>query len=258
LPVAGVGTSEEVVLIDFSQSLDRGKRYVVDLVAEDSDGNTVSVLAPFLGMNDEPPSLAISEIRTEYSKPKVEFIELFVRAAGNLGGLGVVTATSGFADPVFVFPPVKVEPGEYIVVHLRSLEEGAVDETGATDASSGTEASPSARDFWVSGTGKRLRKTDVAAIIGTDGTFLDGVAFSESAGGEWKSEELRAAAASLAERGAWTGDAASSAGCTATRTLCRDAAFTDRNSKEDWRVTASGGATPGAVNAETAYAPKKR
>lgn len=258
LPVSATSSEDSAIRIDFAKALETGRRYVMDLTASDADGNTVTVLAPFFGRNGHPPALVVNEVRTEYSKPKAEFVELHVREAGNLGGLGIATATSGFFEPVFVFPPVEVAAGEHVVVHLRSLEEGLVQETGGIGASSGTEASPAARDFWVPGTEKRIRKTDVVAVVGTDGAPLDGVAFSETPEAGWETEPLRAAAEFLSEKGAWKGGAVSSAGCTATRTLGRDASSSDGDTKEDWRVVATGGATPGSVNAETSYSPKKK
>jgi hypothetical protein len=151
-----------------------------------------------------------------------------------------------------------VSAGEYIVVHLRSQEEGVVDETGALDSSPGTDSSPRARDFWVPGAEKRIRKTDVVVVSGTDGNPLDGVVFSETPEEDWTTDELRAAADFLIGKGAWKGEPASSVGSTASRTLGRNAASDDRDSKEDWRITGTGGATPGSVNKETTYAPKKR
>lgn len=258
VPVAASGDGTAEVTIDFSRPLECGRRYVMDLTAEDADGNTVTVLAPFIGRNDHPARLVINEIRTEYAKPKVEYIELFVKEAGQLGGLSVVTTASGFAEPVLVFPPLDVASGEYVVVHLRSIEEGLVDETGAVDASGGTDSSPSARDFWVGGAEKRIHKTDVVAVLDTEGDPLDGAAFTETPGSDWKNEELSSAAAFLAEKGAWPGEPASSLGCTTTRTLGRSALSIDTDSKADWKVTATGGASPGSVNSETAYAPNRK
>ena len=225
LPVSATSDGASEVLIDFTQALEPGRRYIMDITAEDPDGNTITVLSPFIGRNDRPPKLVVNEIRTEYSKPKVEYIELFVKGAGQLGGLSVVSTAAGFSEPILVFPPVEVSSGDFIVVHLRSIEDGLVDEIGALDASSGTEASPTARDFWAPGAEKRVRKTDVVAVLDTDGNPLDGVAFTETPGTDWKNEELRTAADFLVGKGAWSGDAALSVGCTATRTLGRKRAL---------------------------------
>ncbi|MFA6507384.1 MAG: hypothetical protein WCT14_14895, partial [Treponemataceae bacterium] len=193
IPVTATSDGASEVLIDFSKTLEPGRRYMMDLTAEDSEGNTVTVLAPFIGRNDHPPRLVVNEIRTEYSKPKVEYVELFVKEAGQLGGLALVTTAAGFSEPVLIFPPLEVRADDYVVIHLRSIEEGLIDETGALDASTGTDSSPTARDFWVSGAEKRIHKTDVVALLDTDGNPLDGVAFTETPGTDWKSEDLRKA-----------------------------------------------------------------
>lgn len=255
LPVQAAGDGAAEVSIDFARAAECGRRYVLDIEAEDADGNTVTALAPFLGRNDDPPAVLINEIRTEYSKPKAEFVELRALEAGNLGGLSLATTVAGFGAPVFTFPPLAVAAGEFVVVHLRSAEEGLADETGALDASSGTDSSPAARDFWVPGNEKRVRKTDVVALLDTEGEPLDGVAFTETPGIEWKNEALREAAAFLSLRGAWTGEAASSVGSAATRTLCRGPGAADSGAARDWRIVATGGASPGAPNAATVYVP---
>jgi hypothetical protein len=258
VPVAHTQDGAATVRIVFSRSLDAGRRYVVDLAAADSDGNTISVLAPFIGHNGNPPVLVINEIRTEYSKPKVEFVEFYVSGSGNIGGLSLVSATVGFSEPVFTFPPLKVSAGDFIVVHLRSPDEGVMDELAAVDQSPGTDASPTARDFWVPGTAKRIRKTDVVAVLGTDGKPLDGIMFSEAPDQEWKTEELRSAADILLRSNAWVGPPASSVGCTTTRTLCRETGSFDSDTRNDWKVVGTGGATPGSANKDSVYAPSKK
>lgn len=267
-PVANAAVSDGAaeVAVSFPGPLAAGAPYVVDLVAEDADGNTLSVLAPFRGRNDSPPRLLINEVRTEYSKPKAEFIELVVLGGGQLGGLAVVSSILGPGTPLFVFPPALVEEGELVVLHLRTLEEGCVDETGDSASSAGTEALPTARDFWVSGAEKRIRKTDGIAVLDCDGAPLDCVLLSENAEGAWKNDEVGAFAAFLAERGAWLGasgalvpaDAAPSAALTATRTLCRNAASDDSNAAGDWKTVATGKATPGGINSEVGYAAKRK
>jgi len=253
LPVAGLSDGGEVALVSFAGPVVAGLRYVVDCVAEDAEGNSVSVLAPFYGRNDDPPRLLINEVRTEYSKPKVEFVELLVLESGELGGLSIATSAAGFGEPVFVFPPCRVSAGEFVVLHLRSIEEGLVDETGSLDASSGTEASPAARDFWVPGAEKRVRKTDMVALLDTQGEALDAVAFSETPGSEWKTDDLKACAAFLERSRAWIGEPVASAASTTTRTIGRKQSAEDGGGKADWAIAATGGASPGAANSEKYY-----
>jgi len=262
------------LIVTVKDPLPEGSPIMADLLVADEKGNTLSVLTPFRARNDRLPSLHITEIRTEYSKPKVEFIEIFTTSAGNLGALSVITALNGIDRPIYEFPPIEVAQGEYIVLHLRTLEDACVDElTGDVSRSAGIDASPLARDLWMSGSEERLRKTDGVALLDQDGTVLDAVLFSEYTTGDWLKNELATCSSFLAGASAWTKkdgqsgpvqpqDALGSAATTTTRTICRDELVQDSNRAGDWYVTVTGGATPGLPNrterySETAKAIKK-
>jgi hypothetical protein len=259
------GTSIGVTL---KGSMGVGERFTADILVEDSNGNTLGVLVPFRSRNNRVPRLLITELRTEYANPKAEFIELKTLEAGNLGALRVFIAGNGLRDPVYEFPPTEVAAGEYLVLHLRSPETGIQDETGTNrDLSGGTEASPDARDFWVPGSVKRLRKTDAVLIMNQDNAILDGVLLSENPTPAWTKEDLTKAAELLAAQGAWINaadgktkilspaDAVSAKGTTATRTICRNEATTDNNNAADWYITASSKASPGKPNNPERYQP---
>lgn len=253
------------LMVTVKAPLPEGSRIMADLLVADEKGNTLSVLTPFCSRNNRMPGLCITEIRTEYSKPKVEFIELFTTSAGNLGALSVITALNGTDKPLYEFPPIEVAQGEYIVLHLRTVEEGCVDElTGDLGRSAGTDASPLARDIWISGSEERLRKTDGVALLDQDGAVLDAVLFSEYTTGDWQKNELARFSSFLAGTSAWSKiegqggpilpqDASGSAATTTTRTICRDEAVPDSNSARDWYVTVTSGATPGLPNRTERY-----
>lgn len=261
-----VSVDGNTVVATFPSKLEEGGRYVADILVEDPEGNTLSVLTPFRGRNNRMPCLRITELRTEYAKPKVEFIELHLESSGQLGGMRLVSSAQGFASTLFEFPRAEAASGEYVVVHLRKIEDGCIDETIALDASAGTDSSPTARDFWIDGSEKRARKTDALALLDQDGGVLDALLVSETEEGEWKSEELIASAAYLRDRGAWKtagggpGDllpasAASSLGTTATRTICRSEPDADTDTSADWYVTSTSCATPGRANNPKRYVP---
>jgi hypothetical protein len=259
------GTAVDVTL---KGSMGAGEKFTADILVEDSNGNTLGVLIPFRSRNNRIPRLLITELRTEYANPKAEFVELKTLEAGNLGALRVFIAGTGMKDPVYEFPPAEVAAGEYIVLHLRSPETGAVDETGADRSiSGGTEALPDARDFWVPESIKRLRKTDVVLIMDQDGAILDGALLSENPTPTWAKEDLEKASGLLAIQGAWVSasggktktlspaDAISTKGTTATRTICRDEKAADSNSAADWYITATSKASPGKPNSTERYQP---
>jgi hypothetical protein len=259
-------TEGALVKIDLTQDLSPGIRVTADMVVEDTYKNILNVLVPFRARNDRFPSLIITELRTEYAKPKVEFVECKILKEGNLGALRLFIASNGIDMPVFELPPVEVKAGEYMVIHLRSLEEGMVNETGADlGASRGTEALPDVRDFWVPDSKKLLRKTDAIFFMDQDDTILDGVLLSESPDTWGTKTALAEAAALLADQQAWLSsgegplgpkDAVASKATTATRTICRNEAVPDSNRAADWYITASSSATPGKPNNLKRYVAK--
>jgi hypothetical protein len=262
-----------LVTVTLTESLTGGARLTADMLVKDDVGNTLSVLVPFRSRNDDMPSLAVTEIRTEYSKPKVEFVEFKALSAGNIGGLRMYLAETGPDEPFFEFPPAQVAKGEYIVVHLRSLDGFGIDETGADLSASpytkDNEAQTDARDFWFPEAKKHLQKKAGAVyFLDQDDAVLDALMWSENPDPWWSDEKLAGMAEFLLSRDAWTGadsgaangipgpaDAVSSAYVTATRTLCRKESAQDTNSAADWYTTAASCATPGKVNNTKVYAP---
>ncbi|MDR2149933.1 MAG: hypothetical protein LBO67_03790 [Spirochaetaceae bacterium] len=255
----------EIIEVNFVEALPEGERLIVDVVVEDDQKNTLNVVVPIRARNDQIPAFTITEVRTEYSKPKVEFIEIKTKSSGNLGALRLFAAVHSMEKPLFEFPPVEVSAGEYIVVHLRSLEEGLVNETGADrNAAKGTEALDDVRDFWVPGKTKALRKTDAIFFMDQNNKIIDAVLLSETAGTSWAKAQMNTAAELFAQQGAWLGsggygkipipnDALISKSTTTTRSICRDETKSDTNRAADWYITKSSNATPGKANSIKRY-----
>jgi hypothetical protein len=261
------------IVITVSGDAAAGEHVTADILVEDEYKNTLHVLTSFRTRNDRLPSFVITEIRTETSKPKGEFVELKMSSDGNLGALRMFAATNGVDAPVFEFEPVEVKKGEYVVIHLRTYEDGSVNEDGTdVSAASATDALSTARDFWLPDAVERLRKTDAVFFLDQDDAVLDAILFS--ADGTWGSKtysgDIVKAARLLGGQGAWTTlsgdapaggvpapeDAFSSANTTATRTICRRETAADTNTSADWYITVSSGATPGKPNNTGVYAPK--
>jgi len=231
-----------------------GARFVADMLVEDEHGSTLEIVAPLWTLNDRLPRLLITELRTEYSSPKAEFVELKALGDGNLGALRLFIAGSSLEEPVFEFPPVEAAPGEYVVVHLRTLDPDSQDETGKDLAlSPGTEALSEARDFWVPGAVKRLRKTDAVFLLDQQDRVLDAVLLNEAPEGGWKKEALAKGADFLQSQAAWSGGAVFSKGATVTRTVCRDESSPDTGTAADWYIAATSQATPGRPNSTKRY-----
>jgi hypothetical protein len=261
-----------VVAVNLTEAMGEGERFVADLLVEDALGNTLGVLIPFRSRNEQIPELLITELRTEYAKPKAEFVEIKTLSAGNMGAIRLFTAGTSMTEPVFEFPPVEVAAGEYLVLHLRTLDPASINESGGDRGlSPGTEAFPDTRDFWVPEALKRLRKTDAVLLLDQDDKVLDALLLSENPDTAWGKEGLTMAAELLAAQKAWLSprgspagedrilsprEAVLSKGTTATRTICRDEAAADTNSAADWYITATSQASPGKPNSNKRYEPK--
>jgi hypothetical protein len=270
--VESVENGEEV-RVRLAAPLTGGEKFTADILVEDEDRNTLNVLVPFRARNDRMPSLVINEVRTEYSKPKVEFVELKTLSGGDMGAIRLFIAGYSISRPVYEFSPGEVKAGEYIVLHLRTIEEGLVDETGEDlSLSPGTEALAAARDFWVSGSEKFIHKTDAVYLLDQDDSIIDGVLLSENQDPWWTKPDLAAAAELFASQGAWfpvddsgnaaapedgwiptPGDAVRTAGTTLTRTICRDETAENSGSAAGWYITATSNATPGKENSSKKY-----
>lgn len=260
-------TDGDLVQVRLSHTAAGGVRVVADILVEDEQGNTLNVLIPFRTRNDRIPDFLVTELRTEYSKPKAEYVEIKTLAAGNLGALRLFIAGSGMEKPVFEFPPAEVKAGEYILIHLRTLDPENSNETGENlGASGGTEAFPDVRDFWVPSEKKKLRASDAVIFLDQDDRVIDAVMLSETADAWWAKDELVQAAELLGRKQAWhplnadgipsPADAVITTGTTPTRTICRDETIADNNLATDWYIAATSNASPGKPNKTNRYEPK--
>jgi hypothetical protein len=245
-----------------------GKKITADILVEDSDRNSLNVIVPFRARNDRMPALVLNEIRTENSKPRYEFVEFLALEAGNLGAMRFYIAGYSMTKPVYEFPPIEVDAGEYIVLHLRTTEEGCVDETGSNLAlSPGTDTKSDARDLWIPGSSTKLiHKSDALYLMDQDDRILDAVLLYDPKT-NWE-KYASAAAEFLVREGAWlppSGDEGGSAGISgpsgavvstataATRTICRDQNIPPSPRAANWYITANSSASPGGLNNPKRY-----
>jgi hypothetical protein len=264
LPAESSSEGSEVKLI-LGETPAGGERFIADILVEDNAGNTLNVLIPFRTKNERTPRILINEIRTEYSKPKTEFVELKTLEEGNLGALRLYIAGNTKNPLIFEFPPAEAAADEYIVLHLRTLDSdtGAVNETGPNLAlSKGNEAGGKARDFWIPDSTKLLHPTDVIYLMDQDDRIIDAVMLSETPDSWWSKEEFVQTADILYEQKAWLSgegkiggpqDAVITGKTTATRSICREESVSDGNDAGDWYITANSSATPGARNNPKRY-----
>jgi hypothetical protein len=247
-----------------------GLLFTADILAEDSQKNTINVLAPFRSRNNRMPKLVINELCTEYASvtagKKEEFIELKMKSGGNLGAMRVFILgnTNATKRTIYEFMPVEVEEGDYVTLHLRTYNEASKNETGGIkDESVGLNSSPLAWDFWMPGSSKLMHKAATAVyVLDQDDRVLDAVMICETAGSWWGQDYFAEAAEFLFKQGAWKSpdgkiagpvDSVSSAGATNTRTICRNETGEDTDTAADWYITATSSATPGKPNSEKRF-----
>jgi hypothetical protein len=249
-----------VVSVSFTGGPAPGEKLTADLLAADEKGNTINVLVPLRTRNERIPVVLINELRTEYSKPKGEYIEFKIIEAGNLAAVQVFIAGNNKTPLVYEFSPVEVEAGEYILLHLRTTQDTNCDEYGTDkNASGGDDAAAGVRDFWVPGNTELLRKTEAVYVLDQDENVIDAVILSEKQDSWWNKDNLAAAAGFLHEKGAWKTadgrvsgpqDAVDTANIktSMTRSVSRDETVPDTNTAADWYITANNGTSPGKPN----------
>ncbi|MDR1149021.1 MAG: hypothetical protein LBK66_10360 [Spirochaetaceae bacterium] len=267
------------ISLRFTSDHSGGKAFTADLLVEDADGNSLNVLVPFKTRNDRMPKLVINEIRLNNTSGEyAEFIELRTQTDGNLGAMRLFVASTSIDEPIYEFPLAEVAAGEYITLHLRTLDvDKAVDELGdkldlASAGKDGKDSNNEARDLWTPVSTKYLHENaDVIYLLDQDDMILDGLAITNIAKNPdaWdKNKNFSKTAELLAKQGAWldaNGKAVKTPGVTdtvntenntRTRTLCRNEAIPDSNTLADWYICANSSASPGAKNSTTIYAPK--
>jgi hypothetical protein len=251
-----------------------GAEYTLEATVEDAAGNSSAVVTRFTGFNPAVPRLILNELITRGSDDHPDLVEIRVLSDGDLAGVTAYQGTAGDWTDRVIFPACRVLSGEYVLVHFKP--EGTPEErneTGPRDESGGTDSSPAALDFWVSG-GRGLAGNNgvVALYDRPNGQILDGILYSnrssasDSAYGGFGSASTLARAQELVAGLGWiaaTGtvrpeDAVSPELSTATRSIARGRAGIDTNTREDWHISPTRGATWGAENGDESYEPAPR
>ncbi|MDR0463655.1 MAG: hypothetical protein LBG94_00900 [Treponema sp.] len=267
LPGISVNSVENgsTVKVKLTESPQPGSLITADLLAEDENNNSLNVLVNLRSRNNRMPELVINELCTEYSNPRTEYIELLMKSDGNLGAMRVVIMgnTNASKQTIYEFKPVEVKKDDYVMLHLRTVEENCVDEYEGLNESAGRNAAPTARDFWIPGNTKLIHKdATVVYILDQDDRVLASVIVSNSTDAWWSKDYFAQAANFLFNQGLWKSsdgkapgpkDAVRSAGTTNTRTICRDESAQNPNSAAAWYITVTSGATPGRPNNTNRY-----
>jgi hypothetical protein len=256
------------VRVKLRKGAEPGMLLTADLLAEDEKKNTINVLVSFRSRNNKMPELVINELCTENGtsvNKKTEFIEFKMKSDGNLGAMRIVILgnSSASKQTIYEFLPCEVKRNEYMVLHLRTLEETCKNEYGSNLLESGGANASNARDFWIPGNTKLIqRTTSTVYVLDQDDRVLDAVMICEKPDVSWSKDYFAQAAEFLFSQGAWKSadggicrpaDAVISAGATNTRTICRDETKANSRTDADWYITATSSATPGGENSDKRY-----
>ncbi len=271
LPVDAAAAEGQEVLITMSREMTAGSEYRCEVAVRDENGNSMTVMVPFFGYNGEIPDMRINEFITRGSGNHPDLVEIAVLAGGSMGGVCLYEGTPGDWEHRLVFPAMRVEAGDFLLVHFKpegTAEE--VDETQAPTDSGGLDAHPDAYDFWIAeGSGISGNNGVISLYASPAGTLIDGVLYSNRTSesddryrGFGSAKVLRRAEELVAD-GGWScaeelvrpEDAVNPEGSTATRSLCRSADSADTDAAADWHIVPTRGATFGEPNTEERYAP---
>jgi len=252
----------KTVRIILKENLELQTEFLIELNAKDNWENSLSVEVP-LFVNDWIPKIEINELRAVYSgsTSRAEYIEFKVKSAGNLDGLRLYIMWDAKKPYIFDLPAVDVKLGEYVTLHMRTLESVCVNELGEDlSESAGTDSSPAARDLWIPGsTTKWLHKTDIVYLQDANGEILDAVILNETPAEKWSREHFAEIAEDLYNKGAWKSangqppgplDAVdtSSIKSSATKSISRYEGKENTRTAKDWYITDSNKASPGLPN----------
>jgi len=252
----------KTVKIHLKENFELQTEFFIKLDVKDNLENSLSVEVP-LFVNDWIPEIEINELRAVYSgsTSRAEYIEFKVKSAGDLNGLQLYIMWESKKPYIFDLPAVDVKSGEYITLHLRTLESVCVNEFGEDLAeSTGIDSSPAARDLWISGsTTKWLHKTDIVYLQDANGRILDAVILNETPGEKWSRGHFAEIVEDLYNKGAWKSadgqppspfDAVdtSTIKSSATKSISRYEGKENTHTAKDWYITNTGGASPGMPN----------
>jgi len=256
--LASVKSSEDRVSISFEPQPTPGEVVTLAGNVQDMCGNTTHVQVQFKGYNDRPAALVLSEIQTAKNTskktPHRDYIELYAKTAGNLGGMSVQWASSTKAMR-YDFSPCEVKAGEVVVLHLAP--EGIADERNELGnnlgLSGGVDASPEGRDFWSDAGGLPDASGAVSVYQREGAPPIDGLFYAESSKtGALESPKLIALVQGLSDAGLWRLDAppkwenAFLWKPSTTKPLLRSTMTTF--GAEAWSVGESGTQSPGIVS----------
>ena len=225
---------EKVYSVVMEEETCVGASYEMYGIVEDNIGNSLTFCIPFTGYNSQVPRIIMTEVQIKYGKGTIkgeviyrgEYVELLALEEGNLAGLVLESASDG-SDKSYSFPAINVKKGEIILLHLRTVGEGCVNEDGDDlTLASAPHSAAGIRDLWSENTSSRFNdNSDVIILKDTvNGIIMDAVMYAPLDATEWKSS-IADYAQLVYQAGAYDSEDITSAsiskGCTTLKSLTR-------------------------------------
>ncbi len=274
LPLVSAEVSGSKLHIRLAQKAVPGAPYLLRASVSDLNHNVRNVLLRIYGRNLRPARLLINELNPEGSKSSnsPEVIEFYVLETGNLGGLLFTVGTREENKGSFVFPPLDVAAGDFVLLHTRWDPTHPSDllranEDVRKDQARARLSSNQAWDFWADNISGLSNTNSALALYRSTqpsaGDLMDAVIYSTSVSSAryrgWKTSFLERQVDRLDT--AWQKqsdnkllapeDAIRSQDSTGTRSLSRrhvNGLPIDTDTAADWIIVPTRGYSFGTVN----------
>lgn len=241
---------EDCVVITFTAPLVPGERVSVNGKVADRSGNSLTFTAGVWGVNERVPQVQINEFSTKGSGNNPDRVELTALSSGNLAGVTLYHGMPESFDSEYIFPSVEVDKGDYIVIVYSEEPSGSIP-----------------LEFAGGVVGLGANNGVISLCERPEGTVVDAVLYSNRTSssddtyGGFGTSKVYQWVQELEISGEWgSGLLAPESGIdstnhTATRTFCRTEGKADTNTKSDWHIVPTRGATFGAQNITEIYNP---
>lgn len=238
----------ETVTLEFSSPLVPGRRTQVRGTVADRAGNSLSFSVGVWGYNDRIPTLLINEFTTKGSSANPDRVELLALSDGNLAGVTLYHGMPDIFDTETVFPSWEVSAGDYLVIVFGNQP----------------ETLPKGW-LWGGYVGLGANNGVVSLASRPQGDLIDAVLYSNRTSDSdenyngFGTRKVQLWAQSLEASGHWASlpvipeSGVDSTHSTATRSFCRTEGEADTDSRNDWHIVPTRGATFGEKNSEEIY-----
>lgn len=271
IEISTLNVENDKIQIIFAQDLEPGGLLKIEITVSDLSGNSLTLISDFYGYNSNLPEIIINEFTCQGSTTNPDKVELQVLSDGNTAGICIYEGIDTEWAQRKILPSIDVIQNDYIIIHFKpegSAEE--IDETDSTDVSGGLNVHPEAWDLWVDGgSGLSGNNGTITLFSNPRGNLLDGVLYSNRTSSSdenyrgFGSTVMMNKADRLLELGGWNAandliapeDAIDPEDSTATRSMCRESAYTDNNNSADWHIVPTSTASFGEINSDLIYIP---